>query len=154
MTISLAGTGVAQGQLAVTPTSTDFGSVTVGTSKTQVGTLSSSGSSVSVSSATLTNAEFSLSGITFPLTIAASVPFTLTFTPQMAGSTSAIGSFTSNASNSAAETLTGTGAAPPQHSVDLSWNETSTVAITSEPLYSGHNKEVIHDCTWRVLLPR
>jgi hypothetical protein len=120
---------MAQGQLAVTPTSTDFGSVTVGTSKTQAGTLSASGSSVSVSSATVTSAEFSLSGITFPLTIAAgqSVPFTLTFTPQMSGSTSAIGSFTSNASNSAAETLTGTGAAPPQHSVDLSWNETSTV---------------------------
>ena len=129
MTISLAGSGTAQGQLAVTPTSTDFGSVTVGTSKTQAGTLSASGSSVSVSSATLTSAEFSLSGITFPLTIAAgqSVPFSLTFTPQMSGSTSAIGSFTSNASNSAAETLTGTGAVPPQHSVGLSWNGTSTV---------------------------
>jgi Abnormal spindle-like microcephaly-assoc'd, ASPM-SPD-2-Hydin len=129
MTISLAGTGMAQGQLAVTPTSTDFGSVTVGTSKTQVGTLSASGSSVSVSSATVTSAEFSLSGITLPLTIAAgqSVPFTLAFTPQTSGSASAIGSFTSNASNSAAETIAGTGAAPPQHSVDLSWNETSTV---------------------------
>ncbi len=129
MTISLAGSGTAPGQLAVTPASTDFGSVTVGTSKTQVGTLSASGSSVSVSSATLTSAEFSLSGITFPLTVAAgqSVPFTVTFTPQMSGSASAIGSFTSNAPNSAAETLTGTGAAPQQHSVDLSWSETSTV---------------------------
>jgi len=129
MTIPLAGSGTAQGQLAVTPTSVDFGSVTVGTSKTQVGTLSASGSSVSVSSATVTSAEFSLSGITFPLTIAAgqSVPFTLMFTPQMSGSASAISSFTSNASNSAAETLTGTGAAPPQHRVDLSWNGTSTV---------------------------
>ncbi len=129
MTIPLAGSGTAQGQLAVTPASTDFGSVTVGTSKTQVGTLSASGSSVSVSSATVTSAEFSLSGITFPLTIAAgqSVPFTLMFTPQTSGSASAMGSFTSNASNSAAETLTGTGAAPPQHSVNLSWNETSTV---------------------------
>jgi len=129
MTISLAGSGTAQGQLAVTPMSVDFGSVTVGTSKTQVGTLSASGSSVSVSSATVTSAEFSLGGITFPLTIAAgqSVPFTLTFTPQMSGSASAISSFTSNASNSAAETLTGTGAAPPPHSVDLSWNGSSTV---------------------------
>lgn len=113
MTISLAGTGMAQGQLAVTPTTTDFGNVTVGTSKTQAGALSASGSSVSISSATLTSAEFSLSGITFPLTIAVgqSVPFTVTFTPQMSGSTSAISSFASNASNSAAETLTGTGAA-------------------------------------------
>jgi hypothetical protein len=129
MTISLAGSGTAQGQLTLTPTSVDFGSVTVGTSRTQAGTLSASGSSVSVSSATVTSAEFSLSGITFPLTIAAgqSVSFTLTFTPQMSGSTSAIGSFTSSASNSAAATLTGTGAAPPPHSVDLFWNGTSTV---------------------------
>ena len=129
MTISLAGSGTAQGQLAVTPTSTDFGSVTVGTSKNQTGMLSASGSSVTLSSATVTSAEFSLSGLTFPLTIAAgqSIPFTLTFTPQTSGSASAIGSFTSNASNSTAETLTGTGAAPPQHSVDLSWTGTSTV---------------------------
>src|SRR5439155_24963334 len=70
-----------------------------------------------------------LSGITFTLTIAArqTVPFTLTFAPQMSGSASAISSFTSNASNSTTETLAGTGAAPPQHSVDLSWNGTSTV---------------------------
>jgi fibronectin type 3 domain-containing protein len=76
----------------------------------------------------VTSAEFSLSGLTFPLTIAAgqSIPFTLTFTPQTSGSASAIDSFTSNASNSTAETLTGTGAAPPQHSVDLSWTGTST----------------------------
>ncbi len=129
MTISMFGTGMAQGQLAVTPASANFGSVTVGTSKTQAGTLSASGSSVTLSSATLNSPEFSLSGLTFPLTIAAgqSLPFTLTFTPQTSGSASAIGSFTSNASNSAAETLTGTGAAPPQHSVNLSWNETSPV---------------------------
>ena len=82
-----------------------------------------------VSSVSMTSAEFSLSGITLPLTIAAgqSVPFTLTFTPQTSGSASATGSFTSNASNSAAESLTGTGAAPPQHSVDLTWNGASTV---------------------------
>jgi hypothetical protein len=128
MTISLAGSGTAQGQLAVTPTSTDFGSVTVGTSKSQTGMLIASGSSVTLSSATVTSAEFSLSGLTFPLTIAAgqSIPFTLTFTPQTSGSASAIGSFTSNASNSTSETLAGTGAAPPQHSVDLSWSGTST----------------------------
>ena len=128
MTISLAGTGMAQGQVAVTPTSTDLGSVTVGTSKSQTGMVGASGSSVTLSSATVTSAEFSLRGITFPLTIAAeqSVPFSLTFIPQTSGSASAISSFTSNASNSRAESLTGTGAALPQHSVDLSWTGTST----------------------------
>ena len=129
LTIALAGTGTAPGQLTVTPASADFGSVVVGTSKSQTGTLSASGSSVVVSSAIMTSIEFSINGIKLPLTIAAgqSVPFTLTFTPQASGSASATGSFTSNASNAASESLTGIGTAPPQHSVDLTWNSVSTV---------------------------
>jgi len=127
--ISLAGTGTAQGQLTVTPVSADFGSVTVGTSKTQSGTLIVSGSSVSLSSASVTDSEFSLSGIAFPVTIAAgqSIPYTLTFVPRASGTAAAVLSFASNAVNSAAENLTGTGVAPPQHSVDLSWNPAPAV---------------------------
>jgi Abnormal spindle-like microcephaly-assoc'd, ASPM-SPD-2-Hydin len=127
--MGLAGSGMAQGQLAVTPGSTDFGSVIVGTSKSQTGTLSASGASVAISSASMSSAEFSLSGITLPLTIAAgqSVPFTLTFTPKASGSVSATSSFTSNASNTASESLTGAGTAPPQHMVNLTWDSVSTV---------------------------
>ena len=129
LVISLAGTGTAQGQLAVTPVSADFGSVTVGTSKTQSGTLVVSGSSVTLSSASVTDSEFSLSGIAFPVTIAAgqSTPFTLTFVPRASGTAGATLSFTSNAANAAAENLTGTGVAPPQHSVDLFWDPASAV---------------------------
>jgi hypothetical protein len=43
LAISLAGTGATQGQLAVTPASADFGTVTVGTSESQRGTLTASG---------------------------------------------------------------------------------------------------------------
>jgi len=77
----------------------------------------------------MSSTEFSLSGIALPLTIAAgqSVPFTLTFTPQASGSAAAIGSFTSNASNSASESLTGAGTAPPQHLVNLTWDGVSAV---------------------------
>jgi hypothetical protein len=127
--ISLAGTGTAQGQLAVTPVSADFGSATVGASKTQSATLAASGSSVTVSSASVTDTEFSLSGIAFPVTIPAgqSLPLTLTFVPRASGTAAATLTFSSNATNSAAENLTGTGVAPPQHSVDLSWNSVSTV---------------------------
>jgi len=127
--IALAGTGMALGQLAVTPISADFGSVTVGTSKTQTGTLNASGASVSLSSASVTDSEFSLSGIAFPVTIAAgqSVPFTLTFAPRASGTAAAALSFISNAANSAAENLTGTGVAPPQHSVNLTWDPASAV---------------------------
>jgi hypothetical protein len=124
LTILLAGTGTAQGQLTVTPVSADFGNVTVGTSKTQSGTLIAGGSSVTLLSASVTDSEFSLSGIAFPVTITAgqSMPFTLTFAPRASGTAAAALSFASNAANSAAENLTGIGVAPPQHSVDLSWD--------------------------------
>jgi len=135
--ISLAGTGMAQGQLAVTPVSADFGSVTVGTSKTQTATLVASGSSVTLSSANVTDPEFSLSGIAFPVTIPAgqSMPFTLTFVPRTSGTAAATLSLASTAANSAAENLTGTGVAPPQHSVNLSWDPAS--AVVGYNVYRG-----------------
>ena len=128
---------MAQGQLAVTPLSANFGSVTVGTSKTQSGTLSVSGSSVTLSSASVTDSEFSLSGIVFPVTIVAgqTMPFTLTFVPRASGTAAAALSFASNAANSAAENLTGIGVAPPQHSVDLSWQPAS--AVVGYNVYRG-----------------
>jgi hypothetical protein len=137
LNIALAGTGAAQGQLAVTPASADFGSVTVGTSKAQSAVLVASGSSVTLSSANVTDSEFSLSGIAFPVTIAAgqNMPFTLTFVPRASGTAAATLSFASNAANSAAENLTGTGVAPPQHSVDLSWNPVS--AVVGYNIYRG-----------------
>jgi fibronectin type 3 domain-containing protein len=78
----------------------------------------------------VTDSEFSLSGIAFPVTIAAgqSRPFTLTFVPRASGTAAATLSFASNAASAAAENLTGTGVAPPQHSVDLSWDPASAVA--------------------------
>jgi hypothetical protein len=123
LTVSLSGTGTAQGQLALTPAVLDFGNVTVGTNVSQTSSLSASGASVTVSSASLSSVEFSLTGISFPLTIAAgqSVPFTLTFAPQTSGTASAILSFASNAPNVPTETLNGNGIAAPPHSVSLSW---------------------------------
>ncbi len=137
LNIALAGTGAAQGQLAVTPASADFGSVTVGTSKTQSATLVASGSSVTVSSANVTDSEFSLSGIAFPVTIAAgqSAPFTLTFVPRASGTAAATLSLASSAANSAAEYLTKIGVAPPQHSVNLSWDPAT--AVVGYNIYRG-----------------
>jgi hypothetical protein len=123
LTVSLSGTGTAQGQLNLTPTALDFGNVTVGANASKTSSLSAGGASVTVSSADLSSVEFSLSGISLPLTLAAgqSVPFTLTFAPRISGSASAALSFTSNASNAPAEALSGNGTAPPAHSVSLSW---------------------------------
>ncbi len=125
--IPLSGAGSALGQLTASPSTLSFGSVTVGSGSTLSGTLSASGASVTVASATLNNSEFVISGISLPLTLAAgqSTPFNVTFTPTASGATSASLTFASNASNSAAETMTGSGASTTQHSVDLSWGTSS-----------------------------
>jgi len=130
--VSLSGTGTSPGQLAVSPGSVIFGNVVVGTSQSQTGTLSASGSSVTVSSATSSSSEFALSGVAFPLSIAAgqSVPFTVKFTPQTSGTASANISFASNASSSSVtETVTGTGASAIQHSADLSWDPSPSTVL-------------------------
>jgi len=128
LSIALSGTGTAAGTLAVSPTSLSFGSVTVGSSSALNGSLTASGASVTINSASLNNNEFALSGISLPATLPAgqSATFTVTFTPQASGATSASLSFSSNAANSpAVQTMTGTGTAATQHTVDLSWNASS-----------------------------
>ena len=138
LTASLSGTGTAQGQLALTPTALNFGSVTDGTKLSRTSSLSATGASVTVSSAKLSSAEFTLTGISFPLTIAAgtSVPFTLTFVPQTSGLATGTLSFADNASNVPTETLSGTGVAPTQHSVSLSWMDSGS-GIVGYNVYRG-----------------
>ncbi|MFZ0800048.1 MAG: choice-of-anchor D domain-containing protein [Terriglobales bacterium] len=125
LSIPLSGTGTAAGQLSVSPTSLSFGNVTVGSSSSLNGSLSASGASVAITSASLNNGEFALSGISLPATLAAgqSTSFTVTFTPQASGATSASLTFSSNAANSpTVQSLTGTGTSGTQHTVDLSWD--------------------------------
>jgi Abnormal spindle-like microcephaly-assoc'd, ASPM-SPD-2-Hydin len=125
LNIPLSGTGTAAGQLTVSPTSLSFGSVVVGSSSSLNGSLNASGASVTVTSASLNNGEFVLSGISLPATLGAgqSTAFTVTFTPQARGATSASLSFSSNAANSpAVQSMTGTGTPPTQHTVNLTWN--------------------------------
>jgi hypothetical protein len=138
LNIALSGTGTAAGTLAVSPTSLSFGSVTAGVSSPLTGSLIASGASVTVSSASLNNSEFVLSGISLPATLTAgqSIPFTVTFTPGATGATSASLSFASNASNSpAVQSMTGTGTAATQHTADLSW--TASADAVSYNIYRG-----------------
>jgi len=124
LNIALSGTGTAAGQLAVSPTSLSFGNVADGSNSSLSSSLTASGASVTITSASLNNGEFVLSGISLPATLAAgqSTPFTVTFTPQASGATSASLSFSSNASNSPSlQSMTGTGTAPTQHTVSLTW---------------------------------
>src|SRR5581483_2963582 len=88
VSIPLSGTGTAGGQLSLSPSSISFGNVTAGSTATHSGTLTATGASVTVTADSSTNSEFTLSGLSFPMTIAAgkSVSFTVAFTPQSSGS--------------------------------------------------------------------
>ena len=126
-------------QLAVSPASMNFANVTVGSSQNQSGTLSATSSSVTVSTANWNGSGFSLSGISFPVTIPAgqNVPFTVTFAPQALGNASGSLSFLSNATNSpTTEQLTGSGLQASQHSVSLTWNQ-DTSAVQGYYVYRG-----------------
>jgi hypothetical protein len=138
-TLPLSGNGLGASQLAVSPSSMSFGNVVVGGSKSQNGSVTAGGSNITVSSAGWNGSGFSLTGITFPVTVPAgqSVPFTVTFVPQTSGSATGQVSFVSDASNSpTVVTLAGSGTQATQHSVSLSWNA-STSQVAGYNIYRG-----------------
>src|SRR5207302_5627199 len=101
-TIALSGTGV-QPQLSVTPPSVSFGNVLVGSTGVQNVTLTNSGgASLTIAQGNFTGAGLSISGLTFPLTLAAGQSSTLSvqFAPTATGSVSGSVSLVSNAANS------------------------------------------------------
>jgi hypothetical protein len=136
VTISLSGTALANGQLATSPL--NFNNVVVGTNAILSASLTATGSSVTVTSVNSSNSEFSLSNLSFPITIQPGSPasFKVTFTPQATGTANGTFTFTSNASNGATvQSLTGTGTAPPVYSVALSWTPSSSANIASYKIY-------------------
>ena len=140
LSIALSGsaTGPSQGQLSASPSPISVGNVTVGTSGSQTGTLSATGASVTVSSVSVGSSEFTISGISFPVTLAAGqgANFTVTFTPQTSGLASVSASFDSNASNAPTPAaITGTGVAAPIHSVNLSWTASSSPNVVGYNIY-------------------
>jgi hypothetical protein len=138
--VTLTGSGVAPGQLAVTPATMSFGSVTVGSTFSQTGTLSASSAPVTVSSIGGNSSEFSVSGISLPLTIAAgsTASFKVIFSPQASGTASASLAFMSNAFNTPTlQSLTGNGIAPVQHSVALTWNPSTSTNVVGYNVYRG-----------------
>lgn len=111
-------------ELTVSPATLNFGKVTVGSSATLQATLTASNGAVTVSSDQSTSSEFTILGLTLPLTISAgqSISFTVQFTPNASGTASAKAGFYSNAQDSpTVEQLTGQGVAQGSHSVYLSW---------------------------------
>jgi len=138
LNIPLSGIGTPAAQLAVNPTSLNFGNVVVGNSAQQTAQLLASGATVTVSSVNVSNADFTVSGLSFPVTIPAGqgAQFTVTFRPQSTGVTSGTASFTSNASNSPTVlSVSGTGTQPVQHSVLLSWTGSNSPNIDGYNIY-------------------
>jgi hypothetical protein len=134
--VTLAGTAIAATHtLGFSSTSLSFGSITTGTSSlAQNVTVTNTGnSSVTISSITWpASSGYSLTGGSTPVTLSPSQTLVLSivFSPTTAGPLNGTVSIVSNATGSpAAISLTGTGVAPIQHSVALTWNaSTSTVA--------------------------
>jgi len=142
VSVGLSGIGVTPGQLSVSPGSLSFGNVTVGNSASQSATLAASNAPITISSLLANSSEFTVSGISVPITIPAGNTATLNvvFRPQASGTASASLGFVSNASNSPTlQALTGTGVAPVQHSVILTWNASTSSSVMGYNIYRGAN---------------
>ncbi len=140
LSITLSGSGSSPGELRVSPGNVNFGNVVVGTNETYSAALSASNGPVTVNSARMNGSEFSLSGLSLPVTIAAgsSVPFGLVFAPQASGATSGTLVFTGLASNGeVTQTLNGSGTTPAQHTVTLNWNASTSNDVVGYNVYRG-----------------
>ena len=137
LSVRLSGTGSTTGKMTVSPSSINFGKVTIGTKKSQKGTVSAVNGPVTVSAAHVSGTEFSVSGISFPFTLSAghTASYTLTFAPTAGGSTSSTVTWRSSASNSPVhQYLTGSGT----HLVALTWRASTSRHIVGYNIYRGH----------------
>ena len=112
-------------QLGVSPSTLNFGNVTVGSNASLQATLTAANAAVTISSDQSTSSEFDILGLNLPVTIPAgqTLQVTIQFTPNASGTASGKAGFLSNAANSpTVAQLTGTGVTSSSHTVDLSWD--------------------------------
>jgi len=141
LTVQLAGTGRATGQLRISPEAIDFGDVNLGAPRTQAGQLTASAGNVTISAAKISTGDFQIGGLSLPVTIQAghSVPFTVTISAQDNSSSSAILSFASDAENSSAEqAVTVRMLGSVQHKVQLSWKASTSKHIVGYDIYRSN----------------
>jgi hypothetical protein len=141
LNIALSGTGVTPGTLSANPASLSFGSVQVGSNASLSETLTNTGgSTVTISQANVTGADFSITGLTLPTTLTSgqSVTFTAKFAPAAAGAASGSLAVVSNASNSPLNiALSGTGTAPGQLSVSPGTLDFGNVVVGANSALNG-----------------
>lgn len=132
--------GAAVPALTIGTTSISFGSVNLNSPATQSVALTSSGTAaLTVSAGTVTGSGFSISGISYPLTLNPGQSTTLyvQFDPTTAGAVSGTVTLTTNASPSTMTiSISGTGVTV-SHQVILTWNapSTSTVPVAGYNIY-------------------
>ena len=137
--VPLIGTGVSavNPMLTVSATTLDFGSIAVGLPVTQVLTLTSTGNAaVTVSKVSVTGSGFTISDLTFPVTLnpTIAVKLTVLFTPAAAGTSTGQLTIASNSSSGSTALVSLNGSATAtQHSVDLTW---SAPANSPDPVLS------------------
>jgi hypothetical protein len=129
--------GTAVGSLSVNASSVPFGGIVVNSTAAQSVTLTAGASPVTVSAASITGTGFSVSGMTFPVTLNAGQTATLNieFAPLASGSYTGQLTISSNcAGGSISVSLSGTG---DPHEVQLSWDPPSgsTVPVVGYNIY-------------------
>jgi Abnormal spindle-like microcephaly-assoc'd, ASPM-SPD-2-Hydin len=135
---------VPAGHLAVFPSSLSFGQVQVGEQVTKAATLKAGNARIAVRSADWSGEGYSVSGITFPFTVAAgqSVSFKVTFAPQKSGSTKGNITFATDATNLTTESFnasafeTNSPDSSGSHKVTLAWHPSNANAIAYN-IYRG-----------------
>ena len=125
--------------LSASPTSLNFGDVTVGTQSILPIILTNTGTgSVTITQDTITGTGFSGSGLSLPLTLSSgqNTDLSITFAPTATGTVTGSASVVSNASNSpAVVSLSGGGVNA--HYVDLSWTASTSSGVTGYNIYRG-----------------
>ena len=137
--LELAGTG-SGGSLDAEPPTIDFGNVVLGTLASQPGSLTAQGTAVTIGSVNISDSEFSISGLSLPVTIPAggSQDYTVQFAPQVVGQVSATVTFMTDVGNSiTTQSLLASGQTQQSHSVDLSWNASTSQDVIGYNVYRG-----------------
>ena len=139
--LEFSGTAVTDNeQLYASPVTVNFGTVAVGSTGNQMGTLIASGSDVTVSSVNISDPSFAVVGLSFPFTIqnGGTQSYTVTFTPQAVGTAAAtLSFFTAAGSTLTFQSLIGTGGGTQGHTVNLSWNASTSQDVTGYNVYRG-----------------
>jgi hypothetical protein len=136
---ALSGSGAAAGKVSMAPTSLNFGSVPVGSTKTVPVKFNVSGFAAVITSITTTNSEFTVTGLTLPKTVPAgqSLVLNVKFAPKSGGTAAGQLTFAGNGSPSrVAWNCSGSGAATASHRADLSWKASSS-SVMGYNVYRG-----------------